>query len=149
MAIRPPRSPLRFHPVPGAVSRSPRLVSEVQSPAVQVIEFLRAAREGIAQIKDITDLNCVLGAIRDVEAEAETARLLVILSDRDARDSTDEIVNTAGAARLLGRSPDWVAHNKAHLTGAVVSPIGTRPRYSKNKLIELRERWNRSARTHS
>jgi hypothetical protein len=149
MVNRPPRDPLHFRPIPGVPARPPRLGLEIQPPAARVAEFLKAAREEIAHIRNLEDLTGILGAIRELEAEVETARLLVILGVADEREVMDEIVDSAGAAKLLARTRDWTVHNKGRLTGALVSPVGTRPRYSKNKLIELRERWNRSARTHS
>ena len=148
MAIRPPKEPLHFRLAPGVLARPPRLGSEIQAPTARVAELLKAARAEIAEIRDLPDLSGILGAIRDLEAEVETARLVVILGARDEWGA-DEIVDSAGAAKLLGRTLDWCEHNRRRLTHALVSPAGTRPRYSKNRLIELREGWNPSERRRS
>jgi hypothetical protein len=102
------------------------------------------AREVLASVSSLTELHAFLAELRLLELEADSRRLQLLLQQQEyTKDAAfrDEIVNSAQAAELLGRSIDWVYHNRPLLAPALASPPDSNPRYSRRNLEQLQRLW--------
>ncbi len=110
---------------------------------LQAEELIASFREAVLQASDLHEVTALLAAIRQVETEAETRRLeVLVVADRETLQGPDAILDSDQAASFLGESLNWVYHHRRQLRPALVSAEGSRPRYSRSKLEVLQENWS-------
>lgn len=129
----------RLIPLPPGGGGDPRLDGLANASA-----FVSIAQEEIRQAIDLAQLVEVLKALRTLEVEADTRRLILIARSTERQD--DAVLDTTQASRVIGRSVDWCNRHRREMAPALVSATGPRPRYSRNRLMELLGKWNREGR---
>lgn len=102
---------------------------------------LTATRSEIRGATEPERLVELLAQLRTLETEAEVRLLRLSVAEGLRDQSGDEVLDTKATAALIGRSVDWVNRHRHELRSALVSETGARPRYSRQRLTKLLERW--------
>jgi hypothetical protein len=107
-------------------------------------QLLETFAEAVRHATSVDELHDALAELRRVEAQADSRRISLVRCELSSEP--DEILDSAGAARLLNRTRDWVEHHRYELSPALSSPARARPRYSRRGLQTLMAKWSPNGR---